>query len=130
IEYAEAGETIWVTLDKMAVENVMINLLSNAIKYSPENKKILLSTRWQNGNIHLMVKDEGIGIPAAEQNHLFERFFRAKNALNIQGTGLGLNIVKRYVELMEGEIGFESEENVGTTVYVKLPESIIKQPQA
>jgi signal transduction histidine kinase len=129
IEYAEAGETIWVTLDKMAVENVMINLLSNAIKYSPENKKILLSTRWQNGNIHLMVKDEGIGIPAAEQNHLFERFFRAKNALNIQGTGLGLNIVKRYVELMEGEIGFESEENVGTTVYVKLPESIIKQPQ-
>ena len=140
IEYLDDGETILVTLDKMAVENIMINLLSNAIKYSPENKKIQLSTQWQNGpravprrdgpHVYLTVTDEGIGIPAAEQNHLFERFFRAKNATNIQGTGLGLNIVKRYVELMEGEITFDSEENVGTTIYVKLPVSILQQPQA
>jgi signal transduction histidine kinase len=126
IEYSEDEDTILVMLDKMAVENVMINLLSNAIKYSPENKKIQLSTRLQNGHINIIVKDEGIGIPAGEQNHLFERFFRAKNATNIQGTGLGLNIVKRYVELMEGEISFESEENKGTTIYVKLPVNIVK----
>ena len=130
IEYSEDEGTILVMLDKMAMENVMINLLSNAIKYSPENKKIQLSTQLQNGHINIIVKDEGIGIPATEQNHLFERFFRAKNATNIQGTGLGLNIVKRYVELMEGEIRFESEENKGTTIYVKLPVNIEKQHQA
>ena len=67
------------------------------------------------------VKDEGIGIPADEQKHLFERFFRAKNASNIQGTGLGLNIVQQYVHLLGGTINFVSEENVGSTFEITIP---------
>ena len=61
------------------------------------------------------------GIPKVEQGHLFERFFRAQNAMNLKGTGLGLNIVKRYIDLMDGKISFESEENQGTTFFVELP---------
>lgn len=129
INYSGHTEPAIVTLDKMAMENIMINLLSNAIKYSPENKKIYLSTHLKNGKLHVTIKDEGIGIPTGEQNHLFERFFRAKNATNIQGTGLGLNIVKRYVELMKGDISFESEEYQGTTVSLTFPISLENLPQ-
>ena len=67
------------------------------------------------------MKDEGIGIPKADHKYMFDRFFRAANVTNIQGTGLGLNIVSKYVELMNGEIGFESEEGEGTTFWVKIP---------
>ena len=69
----------------------------------------------------LSVKDQGIGIPEVEQKHLFERFFRAHNAINIQGTGLGLNLVKRYVEIMGGSINFKSKEGEGSTFIVFLP---------
>jgi signal transduction histidine kinase len=67
------------------------------------------------------VKDLGIGIPKEDQKHLFDRFFRASNAGNIQGTGLGLNIVKRYVDLLSGEITFTSEYGKGTTFHVSIP---------
>jgi len=62
-----------------------------------------------------------LGIPKIEQQHLFERFFRAQNVLNIQGTGLGLNIVKAYVNILEGEIKFDSKENIGSTFKIRLP---------
>jgi len=65
--------------------------------------------------------DQGMGIPEEEQKHLFERFFRAHNATNIQGTGLGLNIVKEYIHLMGGEISFTSKLNEGTTFQIQLP---------
>ena len=65
--------------------------------------------------------DEGIGIPELEQKHLFDRFFRASNAGSIQGTGLGLHIVKRYVDLIHGNITFTSREFKGSAFYVKLP---------
>jgi signal transduction histidine kinase len=124
ILYHHEGETSAIRLDKLAVENIIINLLSNTIKYSADHTKIQLTTRLENKTLYIDVKDEGMGIPKAEQNHLFERFFRAKNVVNIQGTGLGLNIVKRYVELMQGEISFESKENAGTTFFVKLPANL------
>jgi signal transduction histidine kinase len=82
----------------------------------------LLVRYWQN-HYEIAISDEGIGIPKAEQKHLFERFFRASNAGNIQGTGLGLNIVKRYVELLHGEINFTSEEGKGTTFTLSFPYS-------
>jgi signal transduction histidine kinase len=119
----------WVTLDKMAIENIMINLLSNAIKYSPENTPIELVIQEDDKFVTIKVIDNGMGIPEAEQNHLFERFFRAKNAANIQGTGLGLNIVKRYVELMRGEISVESKEHKGTSIIVKLPTYFANESQ-
>ncbi|GIV31294.1 MAG: hypothetical protein KatS3mg029_0645 [Saprospiraceae bacterium] len=69
----------------------------------------------------ITVKDEGIGIPAEDLPLLFTRFFRARNVENVQGTGLGLNIVKRYLQLLDGDIQVESEEGKGTTFYLKIP---------
>lgn len=110
-----------VTLDREMFRNVLINLLSNAMKYSPAGAEIFCTTELAGDHLTLTVRDHGIGIPAAEQKHVFERFFRAKNAATTQGTGLGLNIVKRYLDLMGGTIGFSSEEGRGTTFTVTLP---------
>lgn len=108
--------------DPHLIKNIMLNLLSNAIKYSPEDKKITL-TAWLEDDRYLSikVKDEGIGIPEEEQKNLFQRFFRAENATNIQGTGLGLNIVKRYLDLLDGTINFTSKERVGSEFIVNFP---------
>lgn len=109
-------------VDKHLLRNILNNLLSNAIKYSPEGARIEVRSNIKNGLLTLSVKDEGIGIPQADQEHLMTRFFRATNATNIQGTGLGLTIVRRYLDMMNGKIWFESEEFVGTTFYVKIPQ--------
>lgn len=71
--------------------------------------------------IRMEVQDQGIGIPQQDQDHIFDRFFRANNAGNAQGTGLGLNIVQNYIELMGGTVRFQSELGVGTTFFVELP---------
>lgn len=107
--------------DKKILRNVLLNLLSNAVKYSPEGKEIHVFSEVVDNNVHLSVRDEGIGIPAEAQRNLFDKFFRAQNATNIQGTGLGLNIVRRYVELLDGTVSFTSKENVGTTFTVDFP---------
>ena len=107
--------------DKNLFKNILNNLVSNAIKYSPENTEIRVLCRGSDTGFSIWVKDEGMGIPHEEQAHLFERFFRAHNVENIKGTGLGLSIVKEYVELMGGNISFESEENNGTTFHLELP---------
>jgi PAS domain S-box-containing protein len=112
---------VFIYQDKQLLKNVLINLTSNAIKYSDENDKIYLSHEINDSLLTLKIKDEGIGIPESDKEHLFERFFRADNSTNIQGTGLGLNIVKKYVELMQGNITFASELNKGTTFIVNLP---------
>jgi PAS domain S-box-containing protein len=107
--------------DGRIMRNILFNLLSNASKYSAPHKNIYLTFRsWEN-HYEINVRDEGIGIPKNEHKHLFERFFRASNAGNVQGTGLGLNIVKRYVELLKGEINFTSEEGKGTTFILSFP---------
>ena len=107
-------------LDPQLIRNILFNLLSNAIKYSKENTVILLTIRIAERLI-ITVEDQGIGIPLEEQQHLLERFFRAKNATHIQGTGLGLNIVKKHVDLMSGTIGFKSIPEQGTTFEITLP---------
>lgn len=111
----------FVFLDKRHLKNILYNLLTNAIKYSSENKPVHLSVRLEDPNFIISIRDEGIGIPVEDQNHLFTRFFRAHNAINIQGTGLGLNIVKRYVNMMNGTIGFVSIPGKGSTFTVILP---------
>jgi PAS domain S-box-containing protein len=118
IIYSHEGEECAANLDRQLLKNVMINLLSNAIKYSPEGKDIDLHTSCTDKQVTIIVKDRGIGIPSEEQPLLFERFFRARNAGNVQGTGLGLNIVKKYIELMKGEISFESVLGEGSTFRV------------
>jgi signal transduction histidine kinase len=107
--------------DKKILRNILLNLLSNAVKYSPDGKNIFVSAEVKKERVFLAVKDEGIGIPQEAQKDLFGKFFRAENATNIQGTGLGLNIVKRYVELLEGAISFTSKENAGTVFTVEFP---------
>jgi PAS domain S-box-containing protein len=107
--------------DKRLLKNILINLLGNAIKFSGEGSVITLDIREQNDFLMLSVKDEGLGISEEDQQHLFSSFFRGKNALNIEGTGLGLHIVKRYVDLLKGSIQLESKLNSGTTVFVRLP---------
>lgn len=104
-----------VNLDKKLMRNVLFNLISNAIKFSPEDSVIEVNALALNSSLKIAVKDKGIGISKEDQKHLFERFFRGHNATHIQGTGLGLNIVTKYAELMNGSIDFESEENKGTT---------------
>ena len=120
-EYQALGGCEWVCLDERLFKNILINLLSNAVKYSQENQIIYLETQGQNQTLRLKVQDQGIGIPEEEQTLMFERFFRAKNATNIQGTGLGLNIVKKYLDLMGGNINFESKEGQGTIFEVQIP---------
>ena len=104
-----------VLMDKHLLKNVLYNLLSNAIKYSDEGKPICCRLWQQNQQFFISIKDEGIGIPKEDQERLFRRFFRASNAANIQGTGLGLNIVLKYLELLKGKITFESQEGKGST---------------
>ncbi|MBN8696570.1 MAG: PAS domain-containing sensor histidine kinase [Bacteroidetes bacterium] len=121
IKYEHTGSIQEVYLDNKLLRNIYINLLSNAIKFSPENGLILINTEVDERFMRIEVIDSGIGISKEDQVHLFERFFRAQNATNIQGTGLGLNIVAKYVELMGGEITFTSELNKGTTFSIKFP---------
>jgi len=110
--------------DTNLLKHIMINLLSNAIKFSPENASITIDTEVTTTLTKIAITDKGIGIPAADQVHLFERFFRATNVTNIQGTGLGLHIVGRYVELLNGTINYNSEFENGSRFILNLPSSI------
>ncbi|RZK61309.1 MAG: PAS domain-containing sensor histidine kinase, partial [Pedobacter sp.] len=115
IVYEHKGTTGQVFLDQNLLKNCIINLISNAIKYSGEDTMIQINSTVNEHELVIDVKDNGIGIPASEMNNLFEPFFRAHNTGDIPGTGLGLNIVKRYVGLMNGNCTCESEQNRGTT---------------
>lgn len=121
IEHLIPEEPVALFLDKKFLKNIFFNLLSNAIKYSDAGLPIECETTLKEDKLCIRITDKGIGIPEEEQQHLFTRFFRAHNVENIQGTGLGLNIVKRYVELMRGAISFESELSKGTTFFVEIP---------
>ncbi len=114
------GDDWMISSDSKILKNILYNLLSNAIKYSNEGQQVIFKSH-RNDVLIISVQDFGIGIPEEEQKSLFERFFRAKNVTNIKGTGLGLNIVKKYVEILKGEITFESKLNEGTTFTVKIP---------
>lgn len=111
---------VWI--DRYLLKNILINLLSNAIKFSNETGKIRLITFVENDHLVLNVQDEGIGISEEDQQHLFQRFFRAHNAANIQGTGLGLHIVVKYLELLDGRIKMNSALNGGTTFNIYFPQ--------
>ncbi|MFD2585135.1 PAS domain S-box protein [Pedobacter vanadiisoli] len=115
IVYEHQGTTGKVFLDQNLLKNCIINLISNAIKYSGEDTMIQFKSIVSEHELMLEVKDNGIGIPSTEMKSLFEPFFRAHNTGDIPGTGLGLNIVKRYVGLMDGTCTCDSEQNVGTT---------------
>ena len=114
ISYKHLGTSSLVFLDTSMMKHIIINLLSNAVKFSNEQSVIELTTDSRGNKFALSVKDSGIGIPEEDIDNLFKRFFRSSNATNIQGTGLGLHIVSKYAELMNGKIACESKLGEGT----------------
>ena len=107
--------------DEKILELSLSNLIHNAIKYSPENTHIDLKITQIGKNIIFTIIDQGRGIPKKDQKYIFNRYFRAENALNDQGTGIGLNIVKGHLENLNGSIRFTSNENKGSTFIIELP---------
>ncbi|HTL07712.1 MAG TPA: PAS domain-containing sensor histidine kinase [Chitinophagaceae bacterium] len=120
IEQAYEGQEI-ICSDKKLFRNIIINLVSNAIKFSGENTTIAISSKVREQEATVAVQDEGIGIGEDEQANLFTSFFRASNAVNIQGTGLGLHIVQRYAQLLGGTITLKSQLEQGTTATLSIP---------
>jgi len=120
IDVVPCEKPIEIYQDQKVVDIIIRNVLYNAIKYSNKGSKVELKMHVDD-ELVVIIKDEGIGIPSEAKSHVFERFFRAKNALPIQGTGIGLNIVKRHIEKLNGSILLESKENEGTTVVLKIP---------
>ena len=115
--------TFEMLIDRQLLRNVMFNLLGNAIKFSSEGAVIDVHVSINDNEVVIAVKDQGIGISEADMKNLFGRFFRGANAVAIPGTGLGLNIVTKYLELMQGSITCTSELNVGSTFYINLPKT-------
>jgi len=110
---------MWV--DAKLMRQIFNNLIGNAIKYSPPKSVVNVVIRLVHTELLIEVSDKGIGIPTADHAHLFEPFFRASNVGVCSGTGLGLAVTKRAVELHGGKIGFRSLPNGGTTFHIRLP---------
>jgi PAS domain S-box-containing protein len=122
IIHEHTGRDRKVKLDRNLLKNILNNLLTNAIKYSPENTEIRIASSVDTDCIKITVTDHGIGIPESEQDKIFRRFYRAKNSLPIgDGTGLGLNIVKKYTELLKGTIEFRSKTGEGSVFILTFP---------
>ena len=126
IVYPESIDDIVVDFDEKILELMLTNLVNNAIKYSPEHTKIEVKAWVEKKVLKINIIDNGIGIPEKEQKYLFNRYFRAKNAVLLQGTGIGLNIVKSHLENLGGTITFKSKENIGSTFTVTIPVKVIK----
>jgi PAS domain S-box-containing protein len=107
--------------DKKILKNIVVNLITNAIKFSAENSAIEVISDVNDSSATISVRDHGIGIPKEDLEHLFSSFFRGANAINIQGTGLGLHIVKRFIDLMGGNVQIESHLGSGTIVTITIP---------
>jgi PAS domain S-box-containing protein len=110
-----------VNSDKKLLRNILINLISNAAKFSEEDLPITISAKSNNNQNTITVTDKGIGISPKDQDHLFTMFYRASNVTNIQGTGLGLHIVKRYLDLINGSVHLQSALGKGTSVTITFP---------
>lgn len=121
INYPENIDYYSMHQDEKIVELALSNLVHNAIKYSSENTEVDIQITQGGTNTTFIVKDNGIGIPAHEQKRIFNRYFRAENALLTQGTGIGLNIVKSHLENLNGTISFKSEEHKGSVFAFVLP---------
>ena len=121
IRYHHSGEQWIARIDHHLLWSIVTNLISNSIKYSKSGDAIEITSEIKKTSIVLTVKDPGIGIPDDEQQFIFGRFFRARNAINIEGTGLGLHIIQKYIHLLSGTITFMSQLDVGTTFTVTVP---------
>ncbi|MGI9553081.1 MAG: PAS domain-containing sensor histidine kinase, partial [Aurantibacter sp.] len=121
ILYPQQIDDVMLEFDEKILELVLSNLVINAIKYSPENTKIDIQVKKEKDSLTLAIIDEGIGIPQEEQKFIFNRYFRAGNALTTQGTGIGLNIAKRHLENLGGTLTFQSTEKKGSKFIIQIP---------
>jgi len=121
INYPQDLNDVELYQDRNVLELILSNLLNNAIKYSKEDTTISLDIGLDDKYLKFKISDEGIGIPEKDQKNIFQRYFRAENALLNQGTGIGLNIIKVHLDNLGGDISFESQENKGSTFFLKLP---------
>ena len=121
-EFSYEGEEK-INADKKLLRNILINLISNAAKFSEEDKPITIFAKSEDQTNKVTVSDRGIGISKKDQEHLFTMFYRASNVTNIQGTGLGLHIVKRYLDLMSGTVSLQSTPGKGTSITITFPNS-------
>tara|TARA_B100000767_G_scaffold87828_1_gene84366 strand:- start:54 stop:1301 length:1248 start_codon:yes stop_codon:yes gene_type:complete len=121
IDYSDSIDEISLFQDEKIIELTLSNLINNAIKYSSENSVIAIRVRQDLEITTLEIIDDGIGIPKIDQKNIFNRYFRAENALLTEGTGIGLNISKTHIENLGGSINFESTENKGTTFTISIP---------
>ncbi|ASC71135.1 Two-component sensor histidine kinase [Halomicronema hongdechloris C2206] len=121
LQFDTSGQPYPGLYDQHLLRQIVTNLMSNALKYSPEHSTVTIRLIYRNDGIALEIQDQGIGIPQKDQGHLFQPFSRATNVGNRQGTGLGLVIVKKAIEMHNGHIEVESTEGVGTLFKVWLP---------
>ncbi len=121
IKYPHHIDEAMLLFDEKILELVLSNLIRNAVKYSPEDTTIVLDGKISDNTLEISIKDQGMGIPKAAQKHVFNRYFRAENALLTQGTGIGLNIVRSHLENLGGTITFISEEGEGSTFTIRIP---------
>jgi signal transduction histidine kinase len=127
--FVNHSQSAMACLEASLLRRILSNLLSNAIKYSPPNTEVVFELKVTETEVIFSVQDAGIGIPLADQERLFDSFYRAKNVGIIPGTGLGLSIVKKCVDLHAGEITLSSEEGVGSTFTVRLPIAKLEEEQ-
>jgi signal transduction histidine kinase len=126
IQYPNDIDDILIEFDEKTLELVLSNLIHNAIKYSPEDSVIDIEVEQKSDRLIVKVIDQGIGIPQKDQKHVFNRYFRAENALLTQGTGIGLNIAKQHLENLGATLDFKSEESKGSIFKVDLPMEPVK----
>ena len=120
LNYKHIGQAEVVS-DKKIIRHILLNLVSNAIKFSPQNAEVFVHTQVTNNMLLIGVEDSGVGIHEDDLKHLYERFFRGKNANNIQGTGLGLHIVANYLKVLGGTISVQSDLRTGSIFKVQIP---------
>lgn len=121
IQFPSNIDEFKITQDEKYLKLALTNVLNNAIKYSPENSNIQLLISQTNSNFEFKIIDHGIGIPEQDKKFIFNRYFRAENALNVPGTGIGLSIVKDHIENLGGTINFISNVNKGSTFILTIP---------
>ncbi|MFD1614085.1 sensor histidine kinase [Gelatiniphilus marinus] len=121
INYPKNIDELSVFQDEKIIELILSNLIYNAINYSPEHTTIDIEVNQNHETTTFVIKDQGIGIPEKDQNHIFDRYFRGENVVNTQGTGIGLNIVKNHLENIGGTISFISKEHKGSSFTITIP---------
>lgn len=121
IQFIHSNKPQKIFADKKLIRQIFLNLITNAVKFTPENKNVLIKLTYAPEIVKIEIKDEGIGIPKSDLDNIFEPFIRANNVSQIKGSGLGLSIVKRALDLQNGNIKVSSKVNEGSVFTVSLP---------